>query len=363
MTHITGVKMSKKIYIVSQLGVSNAGGVEKVSYYLNELLKEKYDVEIIKRGKLSFGKLNNLIQPFLISLKLFFKKNKFVIGNSWHCFLYPADISIHHGTSAGIMKYTGEGGFALKLTAWMEKISARRAKNVLAVSENCKKELVELYKIPEEKVTVINNFVQDEVFYPKKDSSEQKNAAPREINVCFSGALCYKKGIDKLLEFSDYIENEILPENQSAIKLNIATNYEKNAAPFLGRKNTTVQIGLTAAQMPDFYRQNDILFFPTRYEGFSMAALEAVSSGLCLAGTNFAVSPELQTFDFCHLNDIDAPAAQTAKVIRELYSKFSSIPASARLKIHDEVKEKFGTEQYRKKILSFVDEILSNNVL
>ena len=91
------------------------------------------------------------------------------------------------------------------------------------------------------------------------------------------------------------------------------------------------------AEMPDFYRSGSLLIFPTLYEGFSMAALEAVSSGLCLIGTNFAVSPELQTFDFCHLNDIDAPASQTVKVIRDLYLKFSSFPASARLKIHDEV--------------------------
>lgn len=352
MTHSTGVKMSKKIYIVSQLGVSNAGGVEKVSYYLNELLKEKYDVEIIKRGKLSFGKLNNLIQPVLISLKLCFKKNKFVIGNSWHCFLYPADISIHHGTSAGIMKYTGEGGFALKLTAWMEKISARRAKNVLAVSENCKKELVELYKITPEKIIVINNFVQDEVFYPKKDSLEQKNAAPREINVCFSGALCYKKGIDKLLAFSDFIENELVPENQPVIKLNIATNYEKNAEPFKGRKNTTVQIGLTAAQMPDFYRQNDILFFPTRYEGFSMAALEALSCGLPLVGSRFAVSPELGNLKFCKLIKEDNNE-KIIEYIKNLYVEF--VNPQERETIHELIKENFGKEQYQKQLFSFIE--------
>lgn len=349
--------MSKKIYIVSQLGVSNAGGVEKVSFYLKELLKDKYDVKIIKRGKLSFGKLNNLLQPFLISLRLVFLRNKFVIGNSWHCFLYPADISIHHGTSAGIMKYTCEGGFALKLTAWMEKISARRAKNVLAVSENCKKELVEFYKIPEEKITVINNFVQDEVFTPANIEAKSNN----KINVCFSGALCYKKGIDKLLAFSDFIENEVVAENQPSIKLNIATNYEKNAGPFLRRKNTSVQTGLTASQMPDFYRQNDIMFFPTRYEGFSMAALEALSSGLCLAGSDFAVSPELQAFDFCKLLAIDTPPAHIVEFLRGLYSKFST--PQSRNQIHDTVKEQFGTEQYRKKILAYVDEILSHNVL
>ena len=50
------------------------------------------------------------------------------------------------------MKNTGEAGFSLKLTAWMEKISAKKAKSVLAVSQNCKNELIELYGIPESKI-------------------------------------------------------------------------------------------------------------------------------------------------------------------------------------------------------------------
>ncbi len=344
--------MSKKIYIVSQLGVSNAGGVEKVSYYLNELLKEKYDVEIIKRGKLSFGKLNNLIQPFLISLRLVFLRNKFVIGNSWHCFLYPADISIHHGTSAGIMKYTGEGGFALKLTAWMEKISARRAKNILAVSKNCKKELVELYKIPEEKITVINNFVQDEVFTPSNIEAKSNN----QINVCFSGALCYKKGIDKLLEFSDYIENRkfSLPDGKEySIKLNIATNYEKNAESFRGRKNTNIETGLTGEQMPDFYRKNDIMFFPTRYEGFSMAVLEALSCGVPLVGSRFAVSPELEKFKFCKLIKEEDNNDTIIEYIKNQYIEF--VNPKERESIHESIKDAFGKEQYTKQLFSFIE--------
>ena len=311
-------KAFKKIYIVSMLGVSNAGGVEKVSYYLKEILKEKYKVEILQKGKVSFGKLNNLIQPVLLSLRLCFKKNAFVIGNSWHCFLYPADISVHHGTSAGIMKYTGEGGFALKLTAWMEKVSAKRAKHVLAVSENCKKELVELYGIDESKITVLNNFVQDEVFVPGEKKAGGLEEGKKVINVCFSGALCYKKGIDILQNFSDYIEKWDNPEY--IIKLNIATNYEKNAEVFLGKKNTSVRTGLVSAQMPDFYRANDIMFFPTRYEGFSMAALEALSCGLPLVGSCFAVGPELEEFKFCKLISDDAAMQDICDTIIDLSS-------------------------------------------
>lgn len=333
------------------LGVSNAGGVEKVSYYLEEILKEKYKVEILQKGKVSFGKLNNLIHPVLLSLRLCFKKNAFVIGNSWHCFLYPADISVHHGTSAGIMKCTGEGGMSLKLTAWMEKVSAKRAKHVLAVSENCKKELVELYGIAEEKIEVLNNFVQDEVFTPKANFADTLEEGKKVINVCFSGALCYKKGIDKLQTFSDYIEKWDNPEY--VIKLNIATNYEKNAGAFLGNKNTRVRTGLTSAQMPDFYRKNDIMYFPTRYEGFSMAALEALSCGLPLIGSRFAVGPEFEDFEFCKLIRDDASMQDICCAIIDLYKGLGENTSPSQ--IHEAVRETFGTEQYKDKLFKLID--------
>ena len=278
-----------------------------------------------------------------------------MIGNSWHCFLYPADISIHHGTSAGIMKNTGESGLALKLTAWMEKVSARRAKLVLAVSENCKKELIELYGIQESKIEVLNNFVQDEVFTPAENKPEIQENIKKVINVCFSGALCYKKGIDKLQEFSDYLEKYENPEY--IIKLNIATNYEKNAAPFMNRKNTTVRTGLTSSQMPDFYRQNDIMYFPTRYEGFSMAALEALSCGLCLVGSRFAVGPELEEMDFCKQIDLDTPVEKLVQTITSLYEKFycNEKLKKAKSQIHETIKETFGTEQYKDKLFKLID--------
>lgn len=333
------------------LGVSNAGGVEKVSYYLKEILKEKYKVEILQKGKVSFGKLNNLIHPVLLSLRLCFKKNAFVIGNSWHCFLYPADISVHHGTSAGIMKCTGEGGMSLKLTAWMEKVSAKRAKHVLAVSENCKRELVELYGIAEEKIEVLNNFVQDEVFTPKANFADIREEGKKVINVCFSGALCYKKGIDKLQIFSDYIEKWDNPEY--IIKLNIATNYEKNAEDFLGKKNTSVRTGLTSAQMPDFYRENDIMYFPTRYEGFSMAALEALSCGLPLVGSRFAVGPELEDFGFCKLIREESSPEVICGVIIDLYRAMGEKTTPAQ--IHEAVRERLGTEQYKEKLLNLIE--------
>ncbi len=347
------MKNVEKILIVSMNGFSNAGGVEKVSYYLNELLSQKYETQVVTRTKLNFGKLNNLLQPLLISLKLRLSRragNSLIIANSWHCFLFPADISVHHGTSAGIMLKTGEINTSLKITAWMEKVSAKKAKHILAVSENCKKELIEYYGIKENKISVINNFVQDDVFFPAGDS--EKNAKKDVINVCFSGALISKKGMEKLNDFSKYIEEN---DFKIPLHLNIATNYERNAQDFMNRKNTSIRTGLISTQMPDFYRENDVMFFPTKYEGFSMAVLEALSSGLCLTGTDFAVTPEVIKYDFCHHIEHDTPVSEIAEAIIKLAEKYRG----RKNEIHEIIKNDFGTEQYKKKIFDFVEERIS----
>ena len=87
------MREKKEIYIVSLNGMKNTGGVERVVSYLYDILKDIYTVHIIEKSSKDFKKLNNLLQPALISVKLLFKKNSLIIGNSWQCFLFPADLS------------------------------------------------------------------------------------------------------------------------------------------------------------------------------------------------------------------------------------------------------------------------------
>ena len=331
-----------KFLIVSQLGVGNSGGVERVSFYLKEILEHNsFNTQLITRGRPSFGKFGNIIWPFLISLKLHFIKNSFVIGNSWHCFLYPADLSIHHGTMAGTLAHCGAGKTA-KITAWMEKVSAQKAKKVLAVSENCKKELISYYKINPEKIEVLNNFVDENLFYPVD------HAPGKTISVLFSGSLIERKGLSKLIEFSDYIETHTEPYT---IQLIIASNTKEAFHYFEGKKNTKIISGMGIQQMPDFYRSGDLLIFPTLYEGFSMATLEALASGLPVLGTDFAVTDELSDFDFCHKEDF-SDISKTFENCIELYTKFSD----KKKEIAAKTVERFGKSAYEKKLLSFINE-------
>ena len=341
----------KKIILLSLNGIGNKGGVERVSWYLNDILNRNFDkVELITRGRLFKGKIGNLVWPFLLSLKLCFIPNKIVIANSWHCFLYPADLSIHHGTMAGALKYSRLGKTA-PITAFMEKVSARKAKKVLAVSLNCKKELETLYHINPGKIEVLNNFVNEELFYPAKSKTKSEEADSKTIRVLFAGSLDERKGLPKLIDFSNYIENY---KGKYTFKFLIASNTKNQYHYFEGKKNTEILSGLGVEQMPDFYRSGDLLIFPTNYEGFSMVTMEALASGLCVIGTAFAIPDEIVNFEFCRRHDFSDPA-KTAEEIISLYEAFHD----KKDRIAGATIQGFGKNQYEKKFIEYTKNALA----
>ena len=326
-----------KVILVSLNGDDNSGGVERVVYYLNAILREKYSVSILKRrGKP--GKFDKLIFPLLFSLRLIFKKDAIVISNSWQSFLYPVDFSIHHGTSAGYMKHACIKSKKMALLARMEKISARRAKTVIAVSENCKSELQSFYGIAPEKITVLNNFVDERLFFPQEVKKNDKTM------ILFSGRLEERKGLSQLLEFARTIEST----DKYALK--IASNSDDNRALFENLKNTVILSHLDINAMREFYNSGDVLYFPTKYEGFSMATLEALACGIPVIGTAFAIPQELRRYNFVHVEE-SADSKNILSLIGQMKQKF----ADMRPEIHRQITKDFGYGQYRQKLLQITE--------
>jgi len=327
----------KKIILVSLNGDDNSGGVERVVYYLNSILREKYSVSILKRNGKP-GKFDKLIFPLLFSLRLLFKKDAVVISNSWQSFLYPVDFSIHHGTTAGYMRHAGIRSKKSALLAWMEKISARRAKTVIAVSENCKNELEEIYGISPEKIIVLNNFVDERLFYPQATKKNSK------ITILFSGRLEERKGLSRLLELARAIEIT------DKYLLKIAVNSNDNCALFTQFKNTVILKYLDINKMREFYNSGDVFYFPTKYEGFSMATLEALACGIPVVGSGFAIPDELRCYDFVQMEE-PADIGKSLAVIGQMKRKFDNM----RPEIHQQITRDFGYEQYRQKLLQVIE--------
>lgn len=295
----------KKAIIVSFFGCGNAGGVERVSQYISEILcSVGYEVRVMEAVRFHLPKFDYIFQAMLMSIRLCFVRKDIVVGNSWQAFLYPCDLSFAHGTAQGyathlgeFRKYSGSG-----ITAWMEKIAAKRAKKVLAVSAHVKDELVSLYKIRAEKIRVLPNCVDEGKFFPCEGRSK------KDSFLLFSGRLERRKGLASLKSLSDFLETI------DGWQLLIACNTKQNVELFEMNKKTHVYHGLSADDMPDFYRKGDILFFPSLYEGFSMATLEALSCGIPVLGTEFVVTQELSEFTFC--KKIDTCSDNPAQILK-----------------------------------------------
>jgi glycosyltransferase involved in cell wall biosynthesis len=329
--------MDKKIAIVSLNGDDNSGGVERVVYYLKNILSERYAVSIIRRnGKRR--KTDKIVYPLLFSFRLFFCKNTMTISNSWQSFLFPVDFSIHHGTTAGYIRAASCKSMGASYIAFMEKISARKAKTIIAVSENCKKELEELYKINPKKIFVLNNFVDEKLFSPEETEPHQTT------RILFSGRLEERKGLSRLLELALFIESK------SEYELWIAVNSKDNCELFSNYKNTRIFYNLDIPGMRKFYSSGDVFYFPTRYEGFSMATLEALASGTPVIGTQFAIPEELRHYDFVKIFEND-DLNLLVKTISELFQKNKS----RRYEIFRTIIRDFGHEQYKDKLFSLIN--------
>ena len=164
--------------------------------------------------------------------------------------------------------------------------AARAASRVLAVSERTKRDLVELYGVPETKIVVTPNGV-DPAFTP---------AGPRpdgEPYALFVGALHRRKdavaAIEALALVGDGAPRLILvgPDKggrgeaeRAASRAGVAGRVE-----FRGH--------LPQAELAALYRGAACLVFPSRYEGFGLPALEAMASGAPVVATAAGALPEV----------------------------------------------------------------------
>jgi glycosyltransferase involved in cell wall biosynthesis len=140
--------------------------------------------------------------------------------------------------------------------------SARRADRVIAVSERTRDDLIELYRIPKEKIRVIPHGV-DPAFVPGVGTGERY--------LLFVGAVQRRKDPWAALEAAQDVQLPLViagPEREPAL------------AAELRRRGADLRGYVEKRELAELYRGAVCLVVPSRYEGFGLPVLEAMASGV-----------------------------------------------------------------------------------
>ncbi len=337
-----------KVYIVSWNGIDIGGGVERVVGLLKRIIEKKYQVIIIDkvfvekdRWLKKFCAVKNPVMPMIlasISAGKAIKKGDILIGNGFNAPFVKKDIIFAHGCMYTYKVATGSfpwGGSTL-----FEKIAMRNSRRILPVSREAQAALVRYYKVKEEKTFVINNCVDTDRFYPV--NKEEGGSRPV---ILFCGRLEEAKGLGVLLQLAEYIQK------RAEAEISIATPDSKNKELFSGMKNVQIHVGLNMDEMNQFYNSGHVLFMPSKFEGFEMVTLEALSSGIPVVGSRVGAIKELLDIKFDGV--FETSHGTVREVLQQLITLADKYRFSMeeRLKLHGNMKKKFGLDEYASKIL------------
>jgi len=174
-----------------------------------------------------------------------------------------------------------------------EKHILKKSKKIIAVSQKLKEEILEHYRIPEDKIVVIPNGVDMHIFKPNRIKRakirNQYGIAEDEIVLTFVGHMFRTKGLDYIMDAISKV---------SKVKLFVVgedPNIEsyKEKAVKAGIHDEVIFAGNILEGTEDFYAASDIFLLPSASEGFPLTSLEAAATGLPIIATNVGGLGEL----------------------------------------------------------------------
>lgn len=180
----------------------------------------------------------------------------------------------------------------------MMKIAIKKAKVVLTVSENTKKDIIKYFKVDENKIKVTYLGVKDDLKQKNKEEIEylyEKFNIPKDKKILmYVGNLKPHKNLERLLTSFSKMENKeecsLLLVGKAFENYNVLENKEKE----LGIENRVIHTGIvTNEELVDLYNLVDLFVFPSLYEGFGLPVIEAMACGAKVVCSNSSSLPEV----------------------------------------------------------------------
>ena len=192
-----------------------------------------------------------------------------------------------------------------KIYAWKFRQAVREADHIIAISECTKRDIMELGGVDERRISVIYQSCAPRFSLPVSQSVKGRRYL---LSV---GSIEERKNILLAVKALHY-----LPEDLSLVVVGRHTKYTDAVEAYVRQNGLSdrVQIlhGITDEQLPALYAGAEAFVYPSRYEGFGIPVIEAVSCGLPVVACTGSCLEEAGGPDNLYVSPDDEQAMATA---------------------------------------------------
>lgn len=191
----------------------------------------------------------------------------------------------------------GMGGYGM--SCWIERTAYQAADGIIAVSQQMKKDVVELYDVDPAKVRVIYNGI-DPDFYqptPNVDILKKRGIDSTRPYILFVGRITRQKGIAQLLGAIQHLDSNLqvvlcagapdTPEIAAEMKAKIEVLQTKRPGVIW------ISEMMDHKELRTLYTHALSFVTPSLYEPFGIINLEAMSCGIPVVGSAVGGIPEI----------------------------------------------------------------------
>jgi glycosyltransferase involved in cell wall biosynthesis len=175
-----------------------------------------------------------------------------------------------------------------------------RAARVITVSEASKRDILRYFHVPESRIDVIYNAIDDRFWEPPTADQMERVRQRYQLNapfVLYAGNIKPHKNLERLIEaFHILRQNPALKDVQLLIIGDEVSKYAMlRRAVHRHKLHKHVRFfGFVSHEtLAALYRLADVFVFPSLYEGFGLPPLEAMASGTPVIASNVSSLPEV----------------------------------------------------------------------
>jgi len=191
----------------------------------------------------------------------------------------------------------GQGGYAM--SCWIERTAYQAADGIIAVSQQMKKDVVELYDVDPAKVRVIYNGIDPDFYQPTPNLEIVRNRGidPTKPYILFVGRITRQKGIAQLLGAIPRLDPSLqvvlcagAPDTPE-----IAAEMQAKITELQATRPGVIWISemMDHKELRTLYTHALSFVTPSLYEPFGIINLEAMACGIPVVGSAVGGIPEI----------------------------------------------------------------------